>query len=364
MPKQNLSCVGCSKKFDRANALMDHIEKSECDVIKATHFHRQRAEKQISRDAWKAMNDPTAGTTIVSGNIALTTDQPDLTLLDDPRAFVNRDWQGRPDYDPDSEENGPYVGTALDEHMQRLSINNYPTLGAQSQTGAPSGSTSSTAQTREVFNVTANSHPPVRTQQPRAWSQAGSGTKLFQSHNHNQDVDDTTSQRSLNLLDNPAEDESRVTWGSKSNRAASSTQSIHKRISSPDSNPNSSIHTVQKIDIPSHINIDSFWDPLQENYACPAQKCGARFPSIEKFVDHLHSGAHVVTHVTCPGCLKRFRTTAALISHCESGSRKCKVRNAIDYDLMIREVTAGMISTDGYLPDGSIKYTATEVQDW
>ena len=66
----------------------------------------------------------------------------------------------------------------------------------------------------------------------------------------------------------------------------------------------------------------------------------------------------------CPSCYKRFKSTTALIAHYESGSRKCKVRNALDFDAVLREVSGGLLRTDGLLEDGSVRLVAQRVEDW
>lgn len=60
----------------------------------------------------------------------------------------------------------------------------------------------------------------------------------------------------------------------------------------------------------------------------------------------------------CPRCRRRFKTTAALIAHCESASTRCDINDGEKYGQVIDELTGGVIQAVGTLTDGTVKYEA------
>ena len=48
----------------------------------------------------------------------------------------------------------------------------------------------------------------------------------------------------------------------------------------------------------------------------------------------------------------------------EAPSKKCSIRHAIDYDQVLREVTAGLVGTGGRFEDGTVKYIMPEDEGW
>ena len=65
-------------------------------------------------------------------------------------------------------------------------------------------------------------------------------------------------------------------------------------------------------------------------------------------------------------CLKKFTTTWALIAHCESASRRCRISKSANYNQILRELTAGLLGTQGHVEDGTgdVRYVANPVDDW
>lgn len=60
----------------------------------------------------------------------------------------------------------------------------------------------------------------------------------------------------------------------------------------------------------------------------------------------------------CPGCLRNFKSTAALIAHCESPSTRCDVNTGSRFPQIIDELSGGVIQVAGFNPDGTVKYEA------
>ena len=128
--------------------------------------------------------------------------------------------------------------------------------------------------------------------------------------------------------------------------------------------PHAHLNSASKLELPSTIEPYLYWNNLLEQFVCPGHKCGRKFDTSDAFTAHLLTGAHVGGRRQCPSCLKTFGSTTALISHCESGNKKCMIRKSANYNQVMRELTGGLIGTDGHLHDGSVRYTANKVQDW
>lgn len=60
----------------------------------------------------------------------------------------------------------------------------------------------------------------------------------------------------------------------------------------------------------------------------------------------------------CPGCLRIFKSAAALVSHCESPSVRCDIKAKDIFGQFIDELSGGVIQATGYNEDGTIKYEA------
>ena len=52
---------------------------------------------------------------------------------------------------------------------------------------------------------------------------------------------------------------------------------------------------------------------------------------------------HMVTGIICPVCFKRFKTSAALVGHCESPASRCKVHLARNFGQLMDEVSGGFL---------------------
>lgn len=64
----------------------------------------------------------------------------------------------------------------------------------------------------------------------------------------------------------------------------------------------------------------------------------------------------------CPGCFRKFKSTAALIAHCEASKTRCSVNETVLYGQIIDELSGGVIQTNGYHEDGTVKYEAGKLE--
>ena len=114
----------------------------------------------------------------------------------------------------------------------------------------------------------------------------------------------------------------------------------------------------------TRLAIDKYWDPIRGAYNCPSTKCKGQFRNIETFRDHLLTSSHVGGQVTCPSCLKKFATAAAWVSHTESASKRCDIKNSFDYNHVMREITGGVLGTAGFNDNGSVRFVAPRIDEW
>ncbi|KAF9892479.1 hypothetical protein FE257_001588 [Aspergillus nanangensis] len=103
----------------------------------------------------------------------------------------------------------------------------------------------------------------------------------------------------------------------------------------------------------------NFFDSFSGDYVCP---CGRAFVDMKDFEQHVLAKSQMCHQVQCPGCQKIFKSTSALVAHCESGSNRCDIANTNKYGQMIDELTGGVVQLAGYNPDGTIKYAAGELE--
>ncbi|KAL2819196.1 hypothetical protein BJX63DRAFT_428847 [Aspergillus granulosus] len=104
---------------------------------------------------------------------------------------------------------------------------------------------------------------------------------------------------------------------------------------------------------------EKYIDEFTGEYVCP---CGKRFKSKKGFEQHLLTKNRSIRRVSCPGCLHLFKSTAALIAHCESSTTRCDINEGNMYAQIIDEVTGGMVKMAGYNEDGTMKYEAGDVK--
>ena len=93
--------------------------------------------------------------------------------------------------------------------------------------------------------------------------------------------------------------------------------------------------------------------------------CGP-YPTLELIADHLRSGVHKGVEHHCVGCLRRFKTSAALTAHMESSSERCNVRETKQFGNALSLVSGSYLGVAGRHADGSIKIDAPRrpLQQW
>ena len=105
--------------------LIRHIENNECRIIAQEDFERQRAEKQIIKDAFAAQLDPYGGAYLP---LETTVAEPEAgkTLLDDDNAYQPQSWQDVP-LQP-LRDNTYRAPKPPIEGVSRMALNNFPVI--------------------------------------------------------------------------------------------------------------------------------------------------------------------------------------------------------------------------------------------
>lgn len=323
---QNLKCIGCGEKFARAAGLMQHIENGECTVITQEIFQRRRAEKAITKDAWAAQLQPDLAQNIPRGNIstfsdATSTEHGGVSLLDDDSLF---------DSNMQSNAHQEFLTPSL--HMLSLR-DQYPTLGhlnppQQKKAVDEDGNDLTSSDGAQLQNVKVHSKA--------AWSASSpAASTLFQSSKS---------------APPPTQHAGDIVVGPSASSSAVSTNSNAHLTTQP-----APLMPASLLDPMNHFN------DITNKFECPGRQCGGLFNTIESFNAHLTSSAHVGGRTVCPSCLSKFASTMALVAHCESPSKRCNIRNTANYNQVLREITGGLIGTEGHHIDGSVKYVANDI---
>ena len=283
-----------------------------------------------------------------------------VTLMDDDVSHVQSfDWQGR-----SVDNRGPIPlqptnnrGYAAPrppiEGMGQLSLNYFPALTAQNKVRA--GSSSRAGKSKDEFlddnliSLEESSEEILRKQKPiSAWTSTNSASGNLFKVTSNPKI--TKAGWDAAALD--------VSSDTSSSALPGFTTALQENR-----NPDSHIQVKKSGKYLSTISAYDFYEPTTGLFICPGSKCGERYKSPEAFISHFNTGAHVGGKTNCPSCCQRFGSTAALIAHCESGSKKCNIRHSANYNQIMRELTAGLIGTEGHHEDGTVKYIAVGAEE-
>jgi hypothetical protein len=352
---------------------MNHIEKDECKVISAEVFERRRAEKQIEKDAWAEALDSTNTRSLLSSQAGVgsetDTNGGGVSLLDD-HFSSGLNWQGATPQtigviplQPTT--SGQYTAPRpLVQSMGALSLDKFPSLPAQNQSQVPkSTSTENSINSDDLLSFD-DAEVKTNVLAGGPWNPKTASISLFTKSSDGSSSPNKSSN--LNPGTRPNQPVSMFDRLSQISIATSDLTTRPQSIPAPSNNsPNARIRTISAALAPkSTLDPWKYFDSLANAFVCPGAKCGGKYATPKEFQEHLSSGAHVGGKAVCPSCLSKFKSTAALISHCESGSKKCTIRKSANYNQVMRELTAGMLGTQGHLIDGSVKYVASKPEDW
>ena len=363
---------------------MGHIEGNKCKIIKRDDFHRHRAEQQIQKDAFEEVQ----GGALHSETVVSTGSDPDpfggASLLENHRLPMSQDGPA-PSQDDTwgvGSENYQRQANDMSRQMSDLALDKYPALIANPSMSHGAGSTSTqqfekgteairpTGAPSDLLNM--HEEPQVTPGQSNVW-EARKTVYVQQPRVQGISPNLLDSTSSINLLDSSIIDRgttaTRGTHPSHNSYPGNTNANLIPPSTRPENQdpnaPNAKIQTRPQLRMPSRDQLQSYWNAIEQCYVCPGSKCGQRLRSAREFEEHLLSGAHIAGRVSCPVCLKKFKTTTALVAHAESGSTKCDLRKTEEFDLVIQQITAGLIRVQGnWSGAGNAKFASVPIGQW
>jgi len=377
--------------FTDASGLMGHIENNRCKIITRDDFHRHRAEQQIEKDAFEELQ---GGALHGESVISIGSDSDPFggaSLLENQRIPMSQDWQGAPQEDMWGVGSERYDRRAsnMSRQMTDLALDKYPALVANSsarpstsnalpssrQVENNSNASGSTAATGDLLDM--KEEPKVRPGRPvfgnnNVW-EANRAARAQRPPVRETSSNLLDSTSSVNLLDSSIMGKETVaTRGTRPSHTSYPGHTDHgfipaaARPENQDPNaPNATIQTRSQPRVPSYARIQTYWNEIEQCYVCPGDRCGRKLRSIKAFEEHLNSAAHVGGMVQCPSCLKKFKTTTALVAHAESGSTRCDLRKTEEFDLAMQQITAGLIKVEGtWSGAGNAKFASVPIGQW
>ncbi|KAL1619798.1 hypothetical protein SLS54_006394 [Diplodia seriata] len=328
---QDIRCIGCDEHFVRAAALIEHLEFDHCSKISAQQFKSNIQHKHMVN---KILNDPDAVTsklfdfnvndTDTSGGITLS---KAASLLDEERGgsvikplkprsqsrdhdapHVGERWPSLPSNGRDSPKGRD--SSNLSSSMARLSVS-----GSSGGVRLPSSLSDSTARPSENGS--------------QAWTESRASEKLFA--------------------------------GAQKTPLSSEWDAALKAREMEYESANSTNMLMQRYWDPTHkdYNPERFFNPVIEMYSCPFPQCDENFTEPYMLEFHINT-EHGISQQRCPQCLKLFKSTTALVAHCEAPTSECGISRSDRFGQAIDQFSGGFLGAkDARRPD----FTLADRQD-
>ncbi|KKK18335.1 hypothetical protein AOCH_005959 [Aspergillus ochraceoroseus] len=299
---QNLTCPGCKAKFKSAAGLFRHIEENECPEISKDMLLLEQSRKLLMKEA-----------------LGLETDSPLSPLLPDLTHDLEEEEEEAEghvggvkisigDVNCEAMANQPRPGQVdlADRLSAVLTLKHWPALSEAEKRGKGKGDSRAAA--------------------------LGAGDLLaFPGLSVNDDAKEHGAWKGKGRA--PSVVGSEITYGPSCSGDAAA--AVNSKAGSSD--------------------LARFFNAFSGKYIC---RCKMEFETALDFEAHVLASSKGNRRVQCPGCLRVFKTTAALIAHCESATTRCDINQDNKYAQMIDEVTGGFIQMAGYNEDGTMKYEA------
>ncbi|KAL1849726.1 hypothetical protein Plec18167_005285 [Paecilomyces lecythidis] len=299
--EQDLTCY-CKAKFKNGTTMINHIEKNECPAVTSSQLIKERARKTAFRYALEA-----------SGLTASLTpgSEPD----DDREASGGVSLSNVARLNKEAISNQPRSDDdSRSAASTKLSLKHWPRLGEQRQMHMNS----------ELGDLMAFSELSVNDKEKE-----------------NKEV--VAKQDAATGISKHSSD----SWKHEGSQAGMT-------LSDP-TNPTRKLPTAGEVLTTLFGRWDAtvYLDSFVGRYRCPCG-CGY-FDDTNSFEEHILIRTNIASRVHCPRCMRAFKTTAALVAHCESATTRCNLRYMDNYAQVIGEITGGVIEPNGYLNDGTIK---------
>jgi hypothetical protein len=319
---QSLPCSGCNYIFKSAAALMHHIERDECPKISRIRLIQEQSKKFMIKEA---LNDGMGLSLPIIPNMA-----------------------GQDDPDPDDMNGGVKIGVSeagKQEMNNREAIANQPNPDQDDPTSS-------------VSAMLALKHwPSLGENAPKGKSVTPSDLMAF-------------SEMSISGTDG----KENVVWKGKAAARLGVESTTPRRpfgVGIPDAG-----QTLRILD--NSWDATKFFNTFTGKYVCTCKQSFAVMRDFEEHVlmksravenkqqvDFQESRLQTLTAVCsnrCPGCLRIFKTTSALIAHFEAPSARCDINDSQRYGQILDELTGGIIQASGFNEDGTVKYEAGKLE--
>ncbi|EFR04786.1 hypothetical protein MGYG_07793 [Nannizzia gypsea CBS 118893] len=325
--EQNIECIGCKAKFLRAAPLMAHVEQGQCEKISLDKYRMRRVEKKAVKDK---MNEHltvqhsfllSSAASSVDGGVGVTIESvleesPDKTAeIEAKKASITEKMSAM-------ELGGDRFDSFAPVPESVRSIKQWPTLregdgeDEESDHGGPSSRSNFKDDDLMAFSEASyarsrggHERPTIETVIPRpgplsaSASDSGSGW-----------------------------DTSRV--------IPARTLTEHE--------------ASRKITL-SESELSKFFSDVHGTYICP---CDTSFKTKGALQQHIASGVHAAGVARCPVCLRMFKSSAALVAHCESATKRCRINQTRNFGQVIDEISGGIIGAAGRNDDGTVRFEA------
>ncbi|EEQ31038.1 putative protein S-acyltransferase [Microsporum canis] len=319
--EQKIECIGCKAKFLRAAALMVHIEQGRCEKISVDKYRMRRVEKKAVKEA---MDDQllahhafllSSATSSIDGGVGVD------GLLGESSHKVAEIEAKKASITEKMSSLGLGAGLAgnsaipdaLAGSKSVRSTKQWPTLPGGDSVSDGSGPLPRYNYQMEDLMAFSDApdagrdddRPTIETiiPGPRAPSASGSGW----------DTSRIVPARTLTEME------------------------ISRKISL------------------SEGELSKFFSEVHGTYICP---CDTSFKTKKELEQHISSGVHAGGVARCPVCLRMFKSSAALVAHCESATKRCKISQTKNFGQVIDEISGGIIGAAGRNEDGTVRFEA------
>ncbi|KAI9368684.1 hypothetical protein BJX61DRAFT_546291 [Aspergillus egyptiacus] len=299
---QNLTCFGCKATFRSAASFMRHIENGECPEIHQDVLLIEQSKKLLVKEALDITPLPAAVTETVDGEG--DGGVPIYRLLESNKEAM---------------ANQPGRGSKSDASVE-LADKHWPELPKEK------GETGLEKAMGELLGLSQSSiRDKTAEKESGVWKDTGREPSVVGTE---------------------------LTYGN-SQSAGSASASVSASASTVSVNLGDELRKIYKFWDP-----ERFFDGFSGQYICP---CGKGCTTLKDFERHVLAKSQGTRRMQCPGCLRIFKSTAALIAHCESPTTRCNVNEFNQFAQVIDEVSGGMIQMTGYNEDGTMKYEAAQI---
>ncbi|EGD97554.1 hypothetical protein TESG_04961 [Trichophyton tonsurans CBS 112818] len=325
--EQNIECIGCKTKFLRAAPLMAHVEQGRCERISLDKYRMRRVEKKAVKEKMNehlAMHHSfllSSAASSVDGGVVVAIDSVLEEGSDKPAEIEAKNASITEKMGAMGLGAGRFGGSVAAPESVR-SIKQWPALrqgddeDEGSDRGGPSSRSNFKADDLMAFSETSvarsrkdQDRPSIETVIPRPEPLSVSGSDSGSGW-----------------------DTSRVIPAHTSSELEAS-----KQIAL------------------SEVELSKFFSDVHGTYICP---CDTSFKTKEALEQHISSGVHAAGVARCPVCLRMFKSSAALVAHCESATKRCKISQTRNFGQVIDEISGGIIGAAGRNDDGTVRFEA------